>query len=705
MDISYYRQYEPIFGSWYIKNLIGEGSFGKVYEIERTEFGTTYKAALKVITIPQNQSEIKSIMAEGMTEKSITSYYENFVEEIVSEFVLMSKLKGNSHIVSYEDHQVIKHKDKIGWDILIRMELLTPLYDYIKLNTFKKSDVIQLGIDICKALELCQKYRIIHRDIKPENIFVSNNREYKLGDFGIARTLEQTSGMLSKKGTQSYMAPEIYREENYSSNVDIYSLGIVMYRLLNENRTPFLHPYPNPITHIDREKAIKQRISGALIPPPSNADGKLSEIVLKACSYNPNDRYFSPKDMRDDLQAILYNKEEGQIIYQNKDDITIKSIEYVGAETKETIPITDDSEEETEGVYGKKNVDSDKEPTESIFDELEDDSEATESMFVKNNDNSNYEGQETNNIDKNDTPHKNTIKSLIIVAVILVIGGLLVPAVIKLTYNRPVIATNIIMDSWKQTLEPWEKEDDILMKVGDGRSSSAKLEPEGAIGTITYKSDSPLVASVDESGWITALSEGEATITVLYDMNEELNVKIHITVVEIDKDLQMKIIDAQQYLQSVEASNEIDQANVALEVQILRESLANYDFNTTQTLPTWVQYQTNYEKKVAPAVNSLKTAYDKAKEIEAEKKRAAEAAARQNTTSTSNDKPSNINTNAQRKPSTQNTNTTQNKTTTQNNTSTQTESKPETQQVCPVCGSKYHTVHPEGKPEIDDPNF
>ena len=409
MNADYYRKYEPVFNSWYLKKMLGEGSYGKVFEIEREDFGTTYKAALKTMTIPQSESEIKSVMADGMDEASVREYYENFVEDIVKEFVLMSKLKGNSNIVSYEDHQVIEHKDQIGWDILIRMELLTPLHDYIKTIDLKRKDVIQLGIDMCKALELCQKYNIIHRDIKPENIFVSENGDYKLGDFGIARTLEQTSGMLSKKGTQAYMAPEIYREESYGSNVDIYSLGIVMYRLLNENRTPFLPAYPAPITHSDREAAIKKRISGAPIPKPTNADGRLAEIVLKACSYDPKERYFSPMEMREELEAILYNKEEAKIIYPKGDETPIKSIRYI--KTGDEIPEigtenrtedgfgggkkektngtegmfggkkTEDSTNGTEGMFGGKKDYSDK--TESGFESRINDDEKTEGMFGK----------------------------------------------------------------------------------------------------------------------------------------------------------------------------------------------------------------------------------------------------------------------------------------------------------------------------------
>ena len=55
MDINYYKQYEPIFGSWRIIRQIGEGSFGKVFQIEREDFGVTYRAALKAMTVPASE--------------------------------------------------------------------------------------------------------------------------------------------------------------------------------------------------------------------------------------------------------------------------------------------------------------------------------------------------------------------------------------------------------------------------------------------------------------------------------------------------------------------------------------------------------------------------------------------------------------------------------------------------------------------------
>ena len=95
------------------------------------------------------------------------------------------------------------------------MELLTNLYDQVMSNSSSEAclsqrEVIKLGVHLCRALELCSRKNIIHRDIKPENIFISPHGEYKLGDFGVARQVEQTMSGLSKKGTYTTMAPEVF---------------------------------------------------------------------------------------------------------------------------------------------------------------------------------------------------------------------------------------------------------------------------------------------------------------------------------------------------------------------------------------------------------------------------------------------------------------------------------------------------------------
>ena len=325
-----YKVGDVVLDNWTLVRLLGEGAYGRVYEAHREDFGTTYTAAIKIMTIPSSQSEVESVRAEGMDEAAVMAYFRGMAEDVVREFVLMSELKGSTNIVSCEDHAVVPHTEGVGWDIFIRMELLTPMLRYMSGHEMTRSDIIKLGVDMCRALELCQRYNIIHRDIKPENIFVSRAGDYKLGDFGVARTLEKTTGGLSKKGTYTYMAPEIYRDEPYGSTVDIYSLGIVLYRLLNNNRPPFLPPPPQPVSYSEREQALLRRVGGEQIPPPANAEGRLAEIVLKACAYEAKERYTSPLLMRRELEAIQYPRGKDELIYGRDEKIRVERSAFTG---------------------------------------------------------------------------------------------------------------------------------------------------------------------------------------------------------------------------------------------------------------------------------------------------------------------------------------------------------------------------------------
>ena len=298
------NQYVPLWGAWQVDSLIGEGSFGKVYKIRREEFGKTYYSAVKLITVPQNEADLRQIRGEGMDDASLRSYFHSFVADIIQEIDLMSEFRGNSNIVSFEDHKVIEKEGQIGWDILIRMELLTSLTDHVMSKPLPQDDVVKLGIHICKALELCAAHNTIHRDIKPDNIFISRYGDYKLGDFGIARQIERTSAGLSKKGTYTYMAPEVFRGDDYGASVDMYSLGLVMYRFLNQNRTPFLPDFPTAITPRDRDDALQRRMRGEPLPGIGGIDPSLNAVVLKACAYDRKERFATPSKMREELEAL-----------------------------------------------------------------------------------------------------------------------------------------------------------------------------------------------------------------------------------------------------------------------------------------------------------------------------------------------------------------------------------------------------------------
>lgn len=293
-----------VWPEWELIEKIGEGSFGKVYKAKRTERGRSFYSAIKIISIPASKGELDSVRSEMNNEQSTREYFRNLVEDCIQEIYTMEHFCGNSHVVSFEDFKVVEYLDEIGWDISIRMEYLTSFMDYCTGKELTEKEVIKLGCDLAMALIYCRKLNIIHRDVKPENIFVSRFGDFKLGDFGIAREQAHTMSNMSKKGTYSYMAPEIYKGEKYDSSIDIYSLGIVLYKLMNQNRLPFLSLDKQLITYRDKETALARRMAGEKMPAPVNASAAFSHIILKACAYEPGKRYRKPEDMLWDLEKL-----------------------------------------------------------------------------------------------------------------------------------------------------------------------------------------------------------------------------------------------------------------------------------------------------------------------------------------------------------------------------------------------------------------
>ena len=293
---------QSLWPGWETVRLIGRGSFGSVYEIQQQVFSATEKAALKKISIPQNRSDIDDMYSNGYDDTSVTEALQSHLESIVAEYSMMRKMKGCANIVSCDDIRYEKQANGIGWDIYIKMELLTPIVKALPADTGDDT-VIKLAQDMCAALELCRKYGIVHRDIKPQNIFLSAHGDYKLGDFGIAKTVEKTMGG-TKIGTYKYMAPEVYNNQPYGAAVDIYSLGLVMYWLLNKRRMPFMPLPPAKLTMGMDEASRQRRFSGEPLPPPATGSDALKRIVLKACAFDPKERYGTAAEMLADLNSI-----------------------------------------------------------------------------------------------------------------------------------------------------------------------------------------------------------------------------------------------------------------------------------------------------------------------------------------------------------------------------------------------------------------
>ena len=310
--------YENVnFPGWEVVRKIGEGSFGGVYEIHRTlPDGRVEKAALKKLTVPKDNIEIRELYSQSFSRETITAHYKEQVRELAKEYTLTQELNSCKNVVACHDVQCVQHADGIGWDIYIRMELLKPLKLVLSAD-YQEMAVLKLGLSLCNALLACQEHHIVHRDIKPENILVSDRGEFKLGDFGIAKVSEKAAtGTLI--GTTGYMAPEVANRWHYGAQADIYSLGMVLYWMMNRHTLPFL-PFPPAIpTAAQRQDAANRRFAGEDFPPPVNGSRELKAIVMKACAFSTEDRYQTVRELSRDLYACYQQRRAGK-----KTDVSI----------------------------------------------------------------------------------------------------------------------------------------------------------------------------------------------------------------------------------------------------------------------------------------------------------------------------------------------------------------------------------------------
>ena len=299
--------------------VLGSGSFGDVYRICRSVHGITECAALKVLTIPRDNKEHNQLKQEYDTEEQLSNYYLEVKQSFENEYATMVLLRGHENIVYCDDIRFDPHEDNQGWDIHIKMELLTPMVKRLP-SGYSEELTRRLGIDICKALVFCHKMGIIHRDIKPQNIFMFRDERFKLGDFGIAKHMEGTQvGTIA--GTEDYMAPEVNFLLPYSSLADIYSLGLVMYWMLNDYVGPFLSAVDGKPGHSKKMEARTKRLSGADLPEPAHGSAALKKIVMKACAFEQKNRFASAEEM---LQALLALESSDHFTYDSEDEKTIR---------------------------------------------------------------------------------------------------------------------------------------------------------------------------------------------------------------------------------------------------------------------------------------------------------------------------------------------------------------------------------------------
>jgi len=284
-----YRNYFPTcsedfdLNQYFVESLRIPENFKKYGMLEYLDKGST----CTVLKVTNNKSEYALKVIEASEDES---KYQHACAELEK-----MKLLANNNIVSLVDSFVAKQNKTVY--------ILT---DYCKPLTIRRKEenyetikgTLNLGLDILNSLINCRDKGIYHLDIQPKNIYFDKFGRAVLGDFGNAVFESELENLKPKRGTVAFMAPEVYHKGIYGQVSEIYSLGIVLYSLLNEALLPFTRENAP-------EVSIKMRLNGETLPQPYNCDDKLWNCINRMCAYNVDERYATYEDALLEIKKIL----------------------------------------------------------------------------------------------------------------------------------------------------------------------------------------------------------------------------------------------------------------------------------------------------------------------------------------------------------------------------------------------------------------
>jgi serine/threonine protein kinase/formylglycine-generating enzyme required for sulfatase activity len=166
-------------------------------------------------------------------------------------------------------------------------------------DIFPESRVIEIGMDVCRALEVAWKHKIIHRDIKPTNIVITQDGQTKVMDFGLAKNIDasQTRSDIIM-GTPRYVSPEQAVGQPCDIRSDLYSMGIVLYELAT-SQIPFDAPEVSALLY----KHVYEAPRHPRELRPELSEG-LCQILLRLLQKKPENRYATPSELRQDLERV-----------------------------------------------------------------------------------------------------------------------------------------------------------------------------------------------------------------------------------------------------------------------------------------------------------------------------------------------------------------------------------------------------------------
>lgn len=289
-------------GAYTLTALLGKGGMGAVFLGERTDGQFEHTAAVKIIQNGLNRPDIydhflreRQILA-GLNHENIARLYDGGVTDKNTPYLIMEYVDG------------------------------TPIDKYCNNHQLSAVERINLFKSVCKAAGYAHKNLVIHRDLKPENILITDDGTVKVMDFGIAKLIDRSnSDVVADQNESSYLSfsnasPELIKGESATTASDIYSLGVLLYKLLagvkplplenkSGNKVKDLILTHKPTSLSERFQALppdeKEKFLNSRTFRQSNASDFLNDdlnaIAQKCLNKSAKDRYQTVDDLVQDL--------------------------------------------------------------------------------------------------------------------------------------------------------------------------------------------------------------------------------------------------------------------------------------------------------------------------------------------------------------------------------------------------------------------
>lgn len=291
----------PLLSNMEVVSCVSKHGGASVYIVRSTKSQARY--ILKHISVPESQRQIDALRYSGAanTDEEAQKYYEQVVEDYKAELETLESLAGHANIACYRSYQIEPKQDAVGFDLYLLAEDRMTLKDHLEQSPMTHLSAVNLAIDLCDALIDLRAAGFVHRDVKPSNIYLNVQNHFVIGDLGLAKLEELKYCSMPENMISIYSAPELFSlVGTIDPTADIYSVGLILYRIFNGNHAPFEDEKTSA------RAADKQRITGEALPAPMYADYEMTEILLKACAFKPEDRYATPEEFKDAL--VEYTK-------------------------------------------------------------------------------------------------------------------------------------------------------------------------------------------------------------------------------------------------------------------------------------------------------------------------------------------------------------------------------------------------------------